>query len=55
MTAIGTPPAPTFFSNPEKGPTVVDTNSLAIIAIVKGRELSGMIIDGGSGVKVISL
>ena len=44
-----------FFSNMEKGPTIVDTNSPAITTIVKGRELAEMIIDGGSGVNVISL
>ena len=48
-------PALAFFSNPEEGPTVVDTSSLAITAIVKGKEIAGTIIDGGSGVNVISL
>ena len=55
ITAVGTPPAPAFFSNPEKGLTVVDRNSPAITGIVKGQELPGTIIDGGSGVNVISL
>ena len=55
ITAVGTPPAPTFFSNPEEGPRVVDRNSPTITTIVKGRELSGTIIDGGSGVNLISL
>ena len=55
MTAGETPPAPTFFSNPEEGPAVVDTNSPAITTIVKGKELPGTVIDGGSGVNVISL
>ena len=27
MMAVDTPPAPAFFSNPEEGPTVVDTSS----------------------------
>ena len=40
-------PAPTFFSNPEEGPTVVDTSSPAITAIVKGKEIAGTIVDGG--------
>ena len=48
-------PAPTFFSNPEEGPAVVDTSSPAISVIIKGRELPGTILDGGSGVHVISL
>ena len=34
---------------------MVDTNSPTITAIVKGKELPGTIIDGGSGVNVISL
>ena len=46
---------PTFFTNLGEGPTVVDTNSPAITAIIKGRELPGTIVDGGSGVNVISL
>ena len=52
ITAGDTPLALAFFSNPEEGPTIVDTNSLAITAIVKGKELLGTIIDGGSGVNV---
>ena len=55
LTTSNSLPAPAFFSNPGEGPTVVDTNSLAITAIVKGRELPGMIVDGGSSVNVISL
>ena len=47
--------APAFFSNPEEGWAVVDTNSPAITAIIKGRELLSTIVDGGSGVNVISL
>ena len=48
-------PAPAFFSNPEEGPTMVDTSSPAITTIIKGREVPGTIVDGGSGVNVISL
>ena len=55
MTTGETPPAPTFFSNQEEGPMVVDTNSPTITTIVKGKELPGTVIDGGSGVNVISL
>ena len=40
-------PAPTFFSNPDEGPTVVDTSSPAITPIVKGKEITGTIIDRG--------
>ena len=47
-------PAAAFFSNPDEGPAVVDTSSPAITTIVKGKEIPGTIIDGGSGVNVIS-
>ena len=47
-------PAPTFFSNPKEGPAVVDTSNPAITVIVKGKEIAGTIIDGGSGVNIIS-
>ena len=47
-------PAPTFFSNPEEGPAVVDTSNPSIKMIVKGKEIIRTIIDGGSGVNVIS-
>ena len=43
-----------FFSNPEEGPVVVDTNNPTITTIVKGREVPGTIVDGGSGLNVIS-
>ena len=43
-----------IFSNPDEGPTVVDTSSPTITTIVKGKEIAGTIIDGGSGVNVIS-
>ena len=43
-----------FFSNPEEGPTMVDMSSPSITVIVKGKEITGTIIDGGSGVNVIS-
>ena len=46
-------PASTFFSNPDEGPAVVDTSSPAITTIVKGKEIQGTIIDGGSGVNVV--
>ena len=54
MTEGESSPAPVLFSNSE-GPTVVDTNSPVITAIVKGKELPDTVIDGGSGVNVISL
>ena len=47
-------PALAFFSNPEEGPAVVDTRSPTITVIVKGKEIAGTIIDGGSGVNIIS-
>ena len=40
-------PAPAFISNPEEGPTVVDTSSPAITVLVKGKEITRTIIDGG--------
>ena len=45
--------ASTFFTNPSEGPTVVDTNSLIVTLINKGKEVTGTIVDGGSGVNVI--
>ena len=45
-------PSPTFFSNLEEGPAVVDTSSSAITVIIKGKEITGTIIDGGLGVNV---
>ena len=50
-------PTPTFFSNLEEGPAVVDTSSPTITVIIKGKEIIGTIIDGGflgSGVNIIS-
>ena len=47
-------PTPVFFFNPKEGPTVVDTSSPTITVIVKGKEITETIIDGGSGVNVIS-
>ena len=47
-------PTPTFFSNPEEGPAVVDTINPTIKVIVKGKEIAGTIIDEGLGVNVIS-
>ena len=46
--------APTFFSNPEEGPEIVDISRLAITVIIKGREITGTIVDGASGVNVMS-
>ena len=54
VTELEPTPAPTFFSNPEEGPTIVDTSSLAIRVIVKGKKIAGAIVDGGSGVNVIN-
>ena len=45
---------PTFFSNPEEGAVVVDTNSSAVMVIMKDNEVPRMIIDGGSCVDLIS-
>ena len=43
---------PTFFTNLGEGPTVVDTNSSAVMVILKGNEVPDTIIDGGSRVNV---
>ena len=52
------PPKPatttTFFTNPSKALEVVDTNSPALTVIIKGNEVTGTIMDGGSDVNVIS-
>ena len=47
-------PTTVFFSNPEEGPTVVDTSSLVVTIINKGSEVSKTIIDRDSSVNVIS-
>ena len=39
---------------PEEGSTIVDTNSSAITVIIKGKEITRTIVDGGFGVNVIS-
>ena len=44
----------TFFTNPSKALEVVDTNSPALTVIIKGNEVTGTIMDGGSDVNVIS-
>ena len=54
VTELKTARTTTFFSNPEEGPVVVDTSILGITMIVKGKEIVGTIIDGGSRVNVIS-
>ena len=56
VTVIKPKPTPSsvFFSNSEEGPAVVDTSNPTITVIVKGKEIAGTIIDGGSGVNVIS-
>ena len=47
-------PTMTFFSNPEEGLAVVDRSSPTITAIVRGREVPGTAVDGGSNVNVIN-
>ena len=54
VTSQNPKPAPTFFSNPEEGPAVVDTNSPMITVLIKGKEIPGKIVDGGSEVNVIN-
>ena len=54
LTSQNPEPAPTFFSNLEEGPVVVDISSPTIMVIIKGKEITRTIIDGGSGVNVIN-
>ena len=42
------------FTNPVNGPTIMDEQSLIIKVIIHGQEVSGSIVDGGSGVNVIN-
>ena len=44
----------TNFTKTNDGPTLVDHNNPTIQVILKGQEIVGCIIDGGSGVNVIS-
>ena len=44
----------TFFTNLSKGSVVVATNSSVVSAVIKGNEVTGTIMDGGSDVNVIS-
>ena len=44
----------TNFTETSNGPTVVDDNNPAIKLVLQGQEVAGCIIDGGSGVNVIS-
>ena len=44
----------TNFTSTSDGPTVVDHNNPAIQMVLKGQEIVGCIIDGGSGVNVIN-
>ena len=45
---------PVNFENPTKRPTVIDEHSPSIKVIIKGQEVLGSIVDGGSGVNVIN-
>ena len=42
------------FSNPSKGPTIMDEQSPSIKVIIQGQEVPGSIVDGGSRVNVIN-
>ena len=46
--------ASTFLSNQEEEPATVDTSAPVVTVIIKGSEVLGTIIDGGSDVNVIS-
>ena len=48
------PGVATNFTEPSDGPTVVDHRNPAIKLVLQGQEVPGCIIDGGSGVNVIS-
>ena len=45
---------PALFTETNLGPTVIDHRSPAIKILVQGTEIQGCIVDGGSGVNVIS-
>ena len=45
---------PTLFIEHNHGPTVVDHQNPAIKVLVQGTEITGCVVDGGSGVNVIS-
>ena len=45
---------PTNFTESTTGPTMVDHHNPAIKVVLHGQEVIGCIIDGGSGVNVIS-
>ena len=45
---------PVNLTEPETGPPLMDSQNPAVKIIIKGRNLHGCIIDGGSGVNVIS-
>ena len=42
------------FTNPIQGTTIMDEHSHSVKVIIRGQEVSNSIIDGGSGVNVIS-
>ena len=42
------------FMNPTQGSTVMDEHSPSIKVIIKGQEVPGSIVNGGSGVNVIN-
>ena len=45
---------PTLFTEPNPGPTVIDHQNPAIKVFVHDTEIKGCVVDGGSGVNVIS-
>ena len=42
------------FKNPTQGPTMMYEHSLSIKFIIKGQEVAGSIVDGGSGLNIIN-
>ena len=45
---------PVNLTEPGTGPSVMDSHNPAVKIIIKGHDLHGCIIDGGSGVNAIS-
>ena len=42
------------YTNPTQGPKVMDEHSPSSKIVIKGQEVSGNIVNGGSGVNVIT-
>ena len=45
---------PIHFTEPNHKPTIIDHQNPVIKVLVQGTEITGCVVDGGSGVNVIS-